>query len=107
MEDRCININSAVWYIKYITREEMIMIVKDNEDQYTQGITIYSQQTIYIDKTVANPKRVLIHELTHAWLNAFGHNQHNKEWNNEDVCEIVASIYHFMVNTLNDMEKVE
>lgn len=101
------DINGSSWNIKYITREEMLTIAKDNAEEYTQGITIYSQQTIYIDKTVANTKRVLIHELTHAWLNAFGHNQHNKEWDNEDVCEIVASIYHFIDDTLNFIEKVE
>lgn len=101
------DINGSSWYIKYITREEMLTIAKDNAEEYTQGITIYSQQTIYIDQTVANTKRVLIHELTHAWLNAFGHNQHNKEWDNEDVCEIVASIYHFIDDTLNFIEKVE
>ena len=105
MEDKCIDINGAVWHIKYISREEMIMITKDDEEHYTQGITIYSQQTIYIDKNIANPKRVLLHELTHAWLSAYGHNQHDKEWDNEDVCEIVASIYRFMEWALKEIIK--
>lgn len=65
--DRFIDINGSLWKIKFIDRDEMIKIAKDDDDHYTAGITIYSSQTIYICKEVANIKRVIIRELTHAW----------------------------------------
>lgn len=34
--------------------------------------------------------KTLKHELTHVWLYEYEHNQDEKEFNNEDVCEIVA-----------------
>jgi len=106
MEDKIILINNFVWNVKFISREEMLKTAHDDEEHYTQGFSIYSQQTIYIDKSIANIKRTLIHELTHAWLDAYGHNQHDKQFNNEDVCEIVSSIYEF-INSVIEGEKDE
>lgn len=40
--------------------------------------------------------RTLKHELVHVWLWEYGHNQHEKEFNSEDVCEIVASSNDFV-----------
>lgn len=40
--------------------------------------------------------KTLKHELTHVWLYEYGHNQDEKEFNNEDVCEIVASSNDFI-----------
>lgn len=107
MENKRIVINGQMWHIKYVSREEMLKIAKDDEEHYTQGITIYSKQTIYIDESISNPKRVLLHELTHAWLDEYGHNQHNKEWDNEDVCEIVSAIYWFLKDTMLKIEAAD
>ena len=104
MKNKIISINNYFWDIKYISRDEMIKIMNDDKEHYTQGATIYSEQTIYIDRDIANIKRTLIHELTHAWMDAYGHNQHNKEFNNEDVCEIISSIYEFIKESLKELE---
>lgn len=103
--NKSIYINDSVWNIKFISREEMIKIAKDTDDRYTAGLTEYSSQTIYICNEVANIKRVLIHELTHAWQDAYGHYQFAKQYDCEDVCEIVASIYNFLEN-LNKEERL-
>lgn len=45
--------------------------------------------------------KTLKHELTHVWLYEYGHNQEEKEFNNEDVCEIVASSNDFINEIVN------
>ena len=47
-------------------------------------------------KDQANIIKTLKHELTHVWLYEYGHNQSEKEFNNENVCEIVASSNDFI-----------
>lgn len=110
MKDRMILINNSFWNIHFIPRLDMLHKLeeegcKEEEGNYTQGITIYSKQVIYIDSTVADPRKILIHELTHAWLYAFGHNQGNKQFDHEDVCEIVSLIHHFIDHVLEEVEE--
>lgn len=88
-------INGSVWKIKEISQEEM-QYDKGEEGTYTHGITIYSENTIYINKTSPEKERTLKHELTHCWLYMYGHCQEDKEFTNEDVCEIVASSNNFI-----------
>lgn len=82
-------INNSKWLIKEISQEEMQYSMGE-EGKYTHGITIYSENTIYINETSPEKERTLKHELTHVWLYMYGHNQQDKEFNYEDVCEIVA-----------------
>ena len=89
------DINGAVWQIKEISREEMDYD-KGRSGYYTHGYTCYSENVIYINKTSSERIRTLIHELTHCWLYMYGHNQEDKKFTNEDVCEIVASMYNFI-----------
>ena len=103
--DKYIHINETTWRIKFVSKETMDKIVKRGEDEYVQGYTEYSTQTMYICDEVENLKRVIIHELTHAWQDAYGHNQFNKQYDCEDVCEIVASIYNFL-EKLNKEEEL-
>lgn len=81
-------INNNVWEIKEISNAEMQN--KYDLDGFTHGITIYSENIIYINQDTANKTRTLKHELVHVWLWEYGHNQEEKIFNNEDVCEIVA-----------------
>lgn len=88
-------INNAKWLIKEISQEEMQYSMGE-EGKYTHGITIYSEDTIYINATSPEKERTLKHELTHVWLYMYGHNQDNKQFDYEDVCEIVASSNNFI-----------
>lgn len=88
-------INNCKWHIKEISGQEM-RYEKGREGYYTHGLTCYSENTIYINETSSEKERTLKHELTHCWLYMYGHNQDEKEFNNEDICEIVASINNFI-----------
>lgn len=57
----------------------------------TVGLTRYQERIIFLKKLDKDFMiRTLKHELMHVWLYEYGHNQDEKEFNNEDVCEIVA-----------------
>lgn len=88
-------INNALWQVKEISDEEM-QYNKGKEGYYTHGFTCYSEDTIYVNATSPEKERTLKHELTHVWLYMCGHNQDDRVFNNEDVCEIVASSNNFI-----------
>lgn len=81
--------NDRVWKIKEITNEEM-MNLTNNYEGFTHGTTEYSELVININKSAPDKKKTLYHELTHCFMYEYGHNQHNKEFDYEDVCEICA-----------------
>ena len=88
-------INNTEWEIKEISSEEMERN-HGKEGYYTHGITCYSEDIIYINKTSPEKERTLKHELTHCWMYMYGHNQDDKKFTNEDICEIVASSNDFI-----------
>lgn len=98
-------INNAEWEIKEISSEEMERNY-GKTGYYTHGFTCYSEDIIYINKTSPEKERTLKHELTHCWLYMFGHNQDEKQFNNEDICEIVASSNDF-INEIVEKYKEE
>ena len=84
-------INNNEWEIKEISNAEMNIIApSDNEKTFTHGETIYRDLTIYINKETKEKKKTLYHELMHCLMYEYGHNQNEKEFNCEDVCEISA-----------------
>ena len=84
--------NNSDWEIKEISNAEMnILISSDKQETFTHGTTQYDCNTIFINEETPNKKNTLYHELTHCFMYEYGHNQWQKEFNNEDVCEIVAS----------------
>lgn len=86
-------INNDEWTIREVDEAEMGY---DMKNDYTLGVTEYKKQEIRLLKNYKGKKRTLIHELIHVWLFEYGHNQHDKEFNFEDVCEIVASSNNFI-----------
>lgn len=100
------NINNTEWIIKEINNADM----QDKfclDDKFTHGITVYSENTIYLNKDSKNMLKALKHELTHVWLSEYGHNQDEKEFNNEDICEIVASSNDFINEVVNQYLGIE
>jgi Zn-dependent peptidase ImmA (M78 family) len=97
-------INNCKWNIKEISNEEMERNYGE-DGYYTHGYTCYNQDIIYINKTSPEKERTLKHELTHCWLYMYGHNQDDKHFSNEDVCEIVASINDFINQILEEYKK--
>ena len=78
-------INNGLWTIEEVSEEEMI---REGEKDYTQRILLLRNQK--------NIKKTLIHELIHVWLYEYGHNAQDRQFNHEDVCEIVASCNDFV-----------
>lgn len=97
-------INNALWQVKEISDEEM-QYDKGRQGYYTHGFTCYSEDTIYINMTSPEKERTLKHELTHVWLYMYGHNQDDRTFNYEDVCEIVASSNNFINEVIKKYQK--
>lgn len=67
------------------------------DDVSTVGLTRYQERTILLKKLDKDFMiKTLKHELTHVWLYEYGHNQDEKQFNNDDVCEIVANSNEFI-----------
>ena len=81
-------------------------ISSKDADENTIGETNYEVHTIKIKRGLSGVmSRTLKHELTHTWLYEYGHYQQEKEFSNEDVCEIVACINDFINKQLDRWEK--
>ncbi|MCI8482227.1 MAG: hypothetical protein HFJ27_04000 [Clostridia bacterium] len=97
-------INNREWEIKEISNADM-KNEYETENKFIHGITIYSENTICLNKDSKDMIKNLKHELIHAWLYEYGHNQDEKEFNNEDVCEIVASSNDFINEVIEEYKK--
>lgn len=106
MEKSKFEINGSTWHVKIISNDTMEN-QHGKQGYYTHGVTVYSENTIYINETTPELIRTLRHELTHCWLYMYGHCQDEKQFTNEDVCEIVASITDFINNTINQLKLVK
>lgn len=91
-------INNTEWTIKTVDEATMNNEMKQDG---TLGVTIYKTQEILLLENQANIIKTLKHELTHVWLYEYGHNQEEKEFNCEDVSEIVASSNDFINEVVN------
>lgn len=92
-------INNAKWKVKKVTEDEMKVL---NEGEVFLGLTDYTKQEIYLLENQANILKTLKHELMHVWMYEYGHNQHDRQFTYEDVCEIVSSSIDF-INEKVDM----
>lgn len=91
-------INNTIWSIEDVNEDRINNEVKNDT---TLGVTLYKEQKILLLTNQANIIKTLKHELTHVWLYEYGHNQVEKEFNCEDVCEIVASCNDFINKVVN------
>ena len=94
--------NNSEWTIKVVNEAAINNEVKND---YTLGVTIYKTQEILLLHDQANIIKTLKHELVHVWLYEFGHNQHEKEFDMEDICEIVSSSNDFINEIVNKFIK--
>ena len=86
-------INNTKWTIKEV---DEATINNEMKQDGILGLTIYKPQKILLLKDQANIIKTLKHELMHVWMFEYGHNQDEKQFNFEDVCEIVASSNDFV-----------
>lgn len=92
--------NNMTYEIKEASQKELNEKYKKDfptfEDIICFGYTRYTEHIIVINSelNVEEKIRTLRHELTHCWLHNYGHTY--SQYDDEDVCEIVASIYDFI-----------
>ncbi len=95
-------INGTTWTIQEV---DEATINNEMKNDGTLGITNYKTQIIMLLKDQANIIKTLKHELMHVWLYEYGHNQSEKEFNYEDICEIVASSNDFLNSIVGEYKK--
>lgn len=86
-------INNTEWIIKEVDEAVINNEMKNND---TLGVTFFRKHEIWLVNNNFDLIRTLKHELMHVWLWEYGHNQEEKEFNSEDICEIVASSNDFV-----------
>lgn len=87
------NINNTEYEI--IEKEQL-----DNEEDV--GYSDYQAKQVILKKLDKDFMiRTLKHELTHIWLYEYGHNQDEKEFSKEDVCEILSCSNDFINEVVN------
>lgn len=96
-------INGTKWTIENVSEDRMN---NENKNDYTLGVTLYKEQKVLLLANQVNIIKTLKHELTHVWLYEYGHNQSQKEFNCEDVCEIVASINEFINEVVLEYKEI-
>ena len=95
--------NNMEWTIEVISNDKMnTLCSSDSSETFTHGITRYDELVIYLNETAPDKRKTLYHELTHCFMYEFGHNQHEKEFNNEDVCEISACSHDIIHKIVED-----
>lgn len=97
-------INGSIWEIEEIADYEMRVKA---ENDCTLGLTVYTEQKVYITKEQKNKEKTLRHELEHVWLFENGHNAHERSFTHEDVCEIVASSWKFIEETIKEYAELK
>ncbi len=89
-------INGNTWEVLTISNAEIDNIECNNGENFIHGTTRYGLNKIFINKETPEPLRTLKHELMHVWLYEYGHRADEKQFNEEDICEIVASSNDFI-----------
>ena len=90
--------NNTEYEIKEVTCIE--------DEVETVGLTRYQERIIYLKRLEKDFMiKTLKHELTYVWLYEYRHNQEEKEFNCEDVCEIVASSNEFINEVVEEYKK--
>lgn len=103
--------NNNNWKIEEISQEEIRNIIDErakkkieNEPELGRylGITFSDIQVIYIDKDlpIDRKEKTLIHELTHCYIDMYVTHM-NKNYTEEDVCDINANSYNFIHKIIN------
>lgn len=75
--------------------------LKMDDDDYHWGVCSYIQRKIFLRKDLSftNKKQTLIHEVTHAFIEAYGFMQ--VRLNDEIVCDFVASYLYKILEIVN------
>lgn len=99
-------INGNTWDISTIQNKQINEIEGNNGECFIHGTTRFGLNKIFINEDTPEPLRTLRHELVHVWLYEYGHRADEKQYNEEDICEIVASSYKFINEIVNEYKEL-
>ena len=76
---------------------------KEGRDYFPYGLTCHYERKIYINKEICDKEkeRTLIHELMHAWMYITA-NAYQENYNEEHICEMVASSNKLINDIVNE-----
>ncbi len=102
-------INNNEWTIIEKDSDTMLKTYKENVDDratFAFGVAIFPTHEIWINKDMCIDQKIrtLKHELTHCFIYSYG--MYNvPEFNEEMVCDLVASITDFIDEVINKYKK--
>lgn len=96
-------IREYIYEIMFVDEFDDLLIDPLNKDIYHFGICSWKKQKIYIADSLNKlmTRRVIIHEITHAVLEAYGFHAHRNDFDDEDICEFM-SVYAVEIVSLCD-----
>lgn len=97
-----IKVNNYEYKVKYVDRYDENLMMEDGK--YHCGITDFIDKVIYIrgDLKEEVGMSVLLHELTHAYIDGYGLMQ--VKWDDEVVADFIGAQ---MLNILKSVEEIE
>lgn len=94
-----LKINELEWTIEEVDTRSQELVIDNN---WCNGVCIYTQQRILLDKSLKNDKKIqtLRHELAHAFIYCYLLNQ-KESYTEEELCEFMG-IYGGMINKITE-----
>lgn len=76
--------------VEYVPADSPELFV---EGEQRLGICNYLKQIIFVsnDLTAVRRRRILAHEITHAFIEAYGHYARRNSFDAEDICEFIST----------------
>lgn len=93
-------INESEYTIKETCQEEIKRHIKNDDNDFYYGLTVFQDDLIYLEKSLSYDKKrkTLIHELMHVHIAEFITTQ-TIDYDEEILCDICANV-HELVNEI-------
>ena len=87
-------INGSEYTIKETCQEEIKRHIKNDDNDFYYGLTVYQDNLIYLEKSLSYKKKrkTLIHELMHVYIAEFVTTQ-TIDYDEEILCDICANAH--------------
>ena len=94
-----VKINKFIYEVKFEGDGESVHLKEDSNGKMVFGLCEYAKNIIHIHKDLPEDRmrHTIIHELTHAYIEAYGL-YHTSCENDEGVCDFMASYAEDIVN---------
>lgn len=105
--------NNRIWEIKELSQDEMRETFTKYDDPSKTGryfgLTYMDNSKIYIDKDLCldQKKQTLKHELMHCYIGCYLFNDDNRNYTEEDLCNISANSHNIIHDIVEKYFKKE